>query len=91
MQLAVRYYILAFENGKEIEPGNQSVQAAYLIAELSRKFGDHDTARRYFNQTIKMGQEFINEIRGDRTRTALARKLLELAMAQGKKNLAEAK
>ncbi len=38
-----------------------------------------------------MGQNFINEIRGDRTRTALARKLLELALAQGKKNLAEAK
>jgi len=88
MRLAVRHYINAFETGKEIEHGNPSVQAAYLIAELSRKFGDHDTARRYFNNTIKMGQEFINEIRGDRTRTALARKLLELAMAQGKKNLA---
>lgn len=91
MRLAVRYYISAFENGKEIEHGNPSVQAAYLIAELSRKFGDHDTARRYFNTTIKTGQEFINEIRGDRTRTALARKLLELAMAQGKRNLAEAR
>lgn len=91
MRNAVRYYVRAFENGKEIEPGNPSIQAAYLIAELSRKFGDHDTARQYFNTTIKLGQEFINQIRGDRTRTALARKLLELAMAQGKKNLAEAK
>ncbi len=91
MRLAVRYYINAFETGKEIGLGNQSIQAAYLIAELSRQIGDHDNARRYFNTTIKMGQEFINEIRGDRTRTALARKLLELALKQGKKNLAEAK
>jgi uncharacterized protein (DUF2225 family) len=91
MRYAVRYYVRAYENGKEVEPGNPAIQAAYLIAELSRKFGDHDTARQYFNTTIKLGQEFINQIRGDRTRTALARKLLELAMAQGKKNLAEAK
>jgi len=91
VRLAVRYYIGAFENGREISRGNQSIQAAYLIAELSRLIGDHDTARQYFNTTIKMGQDYINEIRGDRTRTALARKILELALAQGKKNLAEAK
>ncbi len=91
MRFAVRYYISAFETGKEIAHGNQTIQASYLIAELSRQIGDHDTARQYFNTTIKMGQEFINEIKGDRNRTALARKLLELALKQGKKNLAEAK
>lgn len=90
-RFAARYYKNAFETGKEISHGNQSLQAAYLIAELSRQVGDHDTARRYFNTTIKMGQEYINEIRGDRTRTALARKILELALAQGKRNLAQAK
>ena len=91
IQFAVKYYMMAFEAGKEIAHGNQAIQAAYLIAELSRRTGDHDMARQYFNKTIKMGQEFINEIRGDRTRTALAKKLLELALAQGKRNLAEAK
>lgn len=91
IRLAVRHYINAFEIGKEIEHGNQTIQAAYLIAELSRQIGDHDTARQYFNTTIKAGQDFINEIRGDRNRSALTRKLLELAMTQGKKNLAEAK
>lgn len=91
MRLAVKYYIGAFESGKQIARGNQSIQAAYLIGELSRQIGDHDTARQYFNTTIKTGQAFINEIRGDRTRTALARKILEMAMKQGKKNLAEAK
>lgn len=90
-RFAAKYYKNAFENGKEISHGNQTLQAAYLIAELSRQTGDHDTARQYFNTTIKMGQEYINEIRGDRTRTALARKILELALAQGKRNLAEAK
>jgi len=91
MRRAAKYYIRAFEQGKEIGTGNQAIQAAYLIGELSRRTGDNDTARQYFNTTIKMGQEFINEIRGDRNRTALARKLLELAIKQGKKNLAEAK
>lgn len=90
-RLGVKHYITAFESGKNIARGNQSIQAAYLIGELSRRVGDHDTARQYFNTTIKTGQAFINEIRGDRTRTALARKILELAMKQGKKNLAEAK
>ncbi len=90
-RFAARYYKSAFETGKEISHGNQSLQAAYLIAELSRQIGDHDTARQYFNTTIKMGQEYINEIRGDRARTALARKILELALAQGKQNLAQAK
>ncbi|MCK5126302.1 MAG: DUF2225 domain-containing protein [candidate division Zixibacteria bacterium] len=91
MRLAVKYYIGAFESGKQIAHGNQTLQAAYLIGELSRQVGDHDTARQYFNTTIKTGQAFIHEIRGDRSRTALARKILEMAMKQGKKNLAEAK
>ncbi|MEE9442124.1 MAG: DUF2225 domain-containing protein [candidate division Zixibacteria bacterium] len=91
IRIAVKYYIAAFESGKQIAKGNPTLQAAYLIAELSRQIGDHDTARQYFNNTIKTGQEFINEIRGDRIRTALARKILEMAMKQGKKNLAEAK
>ena len=91
LRFAARHYIKSFELAKEIGHGNQSIQASYLIAELSRRIGDYDVARQYFNTTIKMGQEYINEIRGDRTRTALTRKLLEMALAQGKKNLAAAK
>lgn len=91
LRFAVRHYIKSFELGKEIGHGNQSIQASYLIAELSRRIGDYDVGRQYFNTTIKMGQEYINEIRGDRTRTALTRKLLEMALSQGKKNLAEAR
>ena len=91
LKLTIKYYIEAFEAGREIARGNPAIQAAYLIAELSRQIGDHNTARKFFNNTVRMGQSFINEIKGDRTRTALARKILELAMTQGKKNLAEAK
>ncbi len=88
---AVHYYKDAFANGKDIAPGNQQIQAAYLIAELSRRVGDHDNARQYFNTTIKLGQEFIYQNRRDQSRTALARKILELAIEQGRINLKESK
>ncbi len=85
---SVHYYKEAFASGKEITPGNQQIQASYLIAELSRRVGDHDSARGYFNSTIKYGQDFIYKNRNDRSRIALARKILELAIEQGKDNMA---
>lgn len=84
---SVYYYKEAFASGREITPGNQQIQASYLIAELSRRIGDHDSAREYFNSTIKYGQEFIYQNRNDRSRIALARKILELAIEQGKENM----
>jgi uncharacterized protein (DUF2225 family) len=87
LRRAVSYYQSAFEEAREIAPGYQQIQASYLIAELSRRTGDHDTARQYFNATIKQGQEFIYQNRNDRSRTALARKILELAMEQGRENI----
>lgn len=87
LKTAVSYYQTAFEEAREIAPGYQQIQASYLIAELSRRIGDHDTARQYFNATIKQGQEFIYQNRNDRSRTALARKILELAMDQGRENI----
>ncbi len=88
LRKAVQYYKEAFADGREIAPGNQQIQASYLIAELSRRVGDYDEARQYFNSTIKHGQEFIYQNRNDRTQTALARKILELAVEQGKMNMA---
>lgn len=85
---SVHYYKEAFASGREITPGNQQIQASYLIAELSRRVGDHDSAKEYFNSTIKHGQEFIYKNRNDRSRIALARKILELAIEQGKENIA---
>jgi uncharacterized protein (DUF2225 family) len=91
LEKAIENYKAAFVSGREISPGPQQIQASYLIAELSRRVGDHEEAKQYFNSTIKNGQEFIYQNRSDRSRTALARKILELAIEQGKANLAEAK
>lgn len=87
LELAIKYYKEAFSSGREITPGNQQIQASYLIAELSRRIGDHDGAKQYFNSTIKAGQDFIYKNRNDKSRTALTRKILELAIEQGKMNM----
>ncbi len=87
LQKAVQYYKEAFHEGRGISPGNQQIQASYLIAELSRRIGDFETAREYFNSTIRHGQEFVYRNRHDKTQTALARKILELAIEQGKTNM----
>lgn len=87
LEAAVKYYKKAFEDGRSISAGNQQIQASYLIAELSRRIGDYEEAKQYFNTTIKYGQEFIYENRRDQSRTALARKILELAIEQGRLNM----
>lgn len=87
VEKAVFHYKEAFAGGRDISPGNQQIQASYLIAELSRRIGNYDEARQYFNSTIKHGQEFIYQNRKDPSRTALARKILELAIEQGKMNM----
>lgn len=85
---AVEHYKASFSDGRDIAPGNQQIQASYLIAELSRRIGDYEQAKQYFSSTIKTGQEFIYQNRQDQSRTALARKILELAMEQGRSALA---
>ncbi len=91
LELAVKYYKSAYEDGRDIGEGNQQIQASYLIAELSRRIGNFDLAREYFNTTIRNGQEFIYKHKGDQSRTAMARKILELAIEQGRSNLAASK
>lgn len=91
LEKAVYYYREAFANGRDISPGNQQIQASYLIAELSRRTGDFETAKQYFASTIKAGQEFIYQNRNDQSRTVLARKIMELAIEQGRSNLAATK
>ncbi|MBN2227408.1 MAG: DUF2225 domain-containing protein [candidate division Zixibacteria bacterium] len=87
---AVKYYVAAYKEGRDIGHGNQQIQASYLIAELSRRINDYDQAKEYFNNTIRTGQEFIYKHRRDQSRTALARKILELAIEQGRLNMTEA-
>lgn len=91
IEQAIRNYKEAFEGARDIAAGNQQIQAAYLIAELSRRIGDYDGARQYFTSTIKAGQEFIYQNRQDPSRTQLARKILELAIEQGRVNLKASK
>lgn len=91
LEKAVIHYKKAFADGRNISPGNQQIQASYLIAELSRRIGDYDEAKQYFTSTIKAGQEFVYCHRNDQTKTALARKILELAIEQGRLNLEAAK
>lgn len=87
LEAAVEHYKKAFEDGRSISAGNQQIQASYLIAELSRRIDQHEDAKQYFNTTIKYGQEFIYQNRLDQSRTALARKILELAIEQGRLNM----
>lgn len=91
LEQSIKYYKQAFAGGREIDAGNQQIQASYLIAELSRRIGDYDGAKQYFTSTIKSGQEFIYQNRQDQSRTQLARKILELAIEQGRANLQAAK
>jgi uncharacterized protein (DUF2225 family) len=86
---AAKYYKNAYEEGNEISKGNQAIQAVYLIAELSRRIGKNEEAKGYFNTAIKLAQEYIHQNKGDKSRTALARKIFEMAMEQGKLNLQE--
>jgi uncharacterized protein (DUF2225 family) len=88
LEAAVEHYKRAFADGRSIAAGNQQIQASYLIAELSRRIGKHEDAKQYFNTTIKYGQEFIYQNRSDQSRTALAKKILELAIEQGRENMA---
>lgn len=84
LEKAVEYYKRALETSKDIAASNQQIQASYLIAELSRRIGRYEQAREFFTNTIKHGQEFIYQRHEDRSQTALARKILELAIEQNK-------
>lgn len=89
LEYAVKYYVRMYEDGRGVGEGNQQIQALYMIAELSRRIGKFDQAKEYFNKTIRSGQEFIHKNRQDQSRTALAKKILELAIEQGRENLAK--
>jgi hypothetical protein len=54
------YYQAAYETGDKISAGVGQIQAAYLIAELSRRTGNYANAGVFFNHVIKSGREIIN-------------------------------
>lgn len=89
LQKAAEYYRKAYETSGEISQGIQQVQAAYLIAELTRRVGDKDDANRFFNQTIKMGREIVIGKKVDNSTINYTQKLLEMAMEQARLNKKE--
>jgi len=90
LKLALEFYRNAYENGHEVGEGNQQIQVEYLLGEVNRRLGKNDDAKGYFNNAVRSAQQFIYQYKGESARTALAKKIYEMAMAQGKQNLKEA-
>jgi len=78
--LSLHHYRRAYEESRDVSGGNQKIQVAYMIGELARRAGEIDQAEQYFNVAIRAGHEFIYKHSQDRARTALARKILEMAI-----------
>jgi uncharacterized protein (DUF2225 family) len=82
MKLALKYYKKSYQEIRDITQENQKIQAAYLIAELSRRVGDYREAERYFEEVKSTGQDFIRINRNDPNKIALAQKIVELTTKQ---------
>jgi hypothetical protein len=78
------YYQSAYEVGDKISAGAGQIQAAYLIAELSRRTGNYTNANTFFNQVIKSGREMVSGKKEDSSTINFAKKLLETAMEQAR-------
>jgi hypothetical protein len=84
ISLSLRHYRKSYEESREISGSNQKIQVAYMIGELARRAGELEQAREFFTAAIRYGQEFIHKNRNDATKTALARKIVELAVEQSR-------
>jgi len=80
--LSKQYYRQAYEGSRDISGSNQKIQVAYMIGELARRVGEIDQAVEYFKVAVRTGHELIHRFRDDVTKTALARKILEMAIDQ---------
>lgn len=84
LALALKYYIKAYQDSREIKAGLQQLQAAYLIAELSRRVGDLSQAAEYFKISSKLAQELMMKNRNDKSIFSNARKIYEMVLEQGR-------
>jgi len=84
--LALDHYKHYFEHCRNFASPELEVQTAYLIAEIARRVGRARDASGYFNHAIRKGQELIHEYQNDPTRSGFLRKVVELAVEQGRKN-----
>ena len=82
LALALKYYMKAYQDSREIKAGLQQLQAAYLIAELSRRIGDPSQAAEYFIISSKLAQELKMKCRNDKSIFSNAQKILEMALEQ---------
>jgi hypothetical protein len=81
---AAGYYRKAYESGSQIKEGIAQIQTAYLIAELSRRTRDFETADAYFRTVLKLAWEIGREDGASVTTTNQANKLLEMARTQAR-------
>lgn len=82
LRFSLKHYRIAYEAGRNIEPGNAHIQIVYMIGELARRVDEVDEARQYFDVAIRLGREWIHQHSADRSRTALARHIVDLAIEQ---------
>ena len=90
MRCALRYCKQSYGETTDVEQESQKIQAAYLIAELSRRVEDHQEAKDFFEEAKRIGQDFIQKNQNDANKIALAQKIVELAKRQRELNLVKA-
>lgn len=83
LALALKYYMKAYHDSREIKAGLQQLQAAYLIAELSKRVGNTSQAAEYFKISSKSAQELKMKSKNDKSIFSNAQKILEMALEQG--------
>ncbi len=84
LALALEYYIKAYQSSREIKAGLQQLQAAYLIAELSRRINNLGQAGEYFKNASKMAQDMMMKNRNDKTIFSNSQKIFEMSLEQGR-------
>jgi hypothetical protein len=82
MSLSLSHYRTAYREGRAIPAGNPQIQLAYMIGELARRVDDYDVAQEFLNLAIRTGRDWIHKLNSDPTKTALARRIVELAVEQ---------
>jgi hypothetical protein len=82
LNCAINYYLKAYQNGREIKKGLQQLQAAYLIAELSRRAGRIDVALEYFKTCMRESHPMLQEYAKDKNTTANIRKIMDMVTDQ---------
>jgi hypothetical protein len=81
---AVDHYLKSYQSSREIRKGLQQLQAAYLIAELSRRASKHELAMEYFKITMREAHALLTDKGSDKSTQSGARKILDMALEQAR-------